>query len=157
MILSGSVGDHGIAILAQREGLALDSTIESDSAALHTLVAGILAATFDVRCMRDPTRGGLASTLNEIAAQSRVGITIEETAVPVREDVRGVCELLGLDPLYVANEGKMIAIVPAEQAGAVLGAMRAHPLGRDAAVVGRVTAEQPGLVLQRTASRRAAW
>ena len=151
VILSGSIGDHGIAILTQREGLSLDTAIESDSAALHTMVAGILRATSEVRCMRDPTRGGLASTLNEIAAQSGVGITIEETAVPVRDGVRGVCELLGLDPLYVANEGKMIAIVPPGAANAVLDAMRAHPLGREAAIVGSVTAGEAGRVLQRTA------
>ena len=150
VILSGSLGDHGIAILARREGLSLDSTIESDSAPLHTLVAAILNVTFEIRCMRDPTRGGLASTLHEIAAQSGVGITIEENAVPVREDVRGVCELLGLDPLYVANEGKMVAIVPREHADAVLAAMQAHPLGRDAAIIGKVTGSEPGLVLQQT-------
>ncbi len=151
VILSGSLGDHGIAILARREGLSLESTIESDSAPLHSLVSAILAVTTEIRCMRDPTRGGLASTLNEIAAQSRVGITIQETSVPVREDVRGVCELLGLDPLYVANEGKMVAILPPEHADAVLAAMRAHPLGRGAAIVGTVTSTEPGLVLQRTA------
>uniref|UniRef100_Q01R77 Hydrogenase expression/formation protein HypE n=1 Tax=Solibacter usitatus (strain Ellin6076) TaxID=234267 RepID=Q01R77_SOLUE len=151
VILSGSIGDHGIAILAQREGLSLDSAIESDSAPLHTLAASILNVTFEVRCMRDPTRGGLSSTLNEIARQSGVGITIQETAVPVREDVRGVCELLGLDPLYVANEGKMVAIVPPQSAAAVLAAMRAHPLARDAAIIGEVTEGESGLVLQRTA------
>ena len=151
ILLSGSLADHGIAILAQREGLSLESAIESDSAPLHTLVAAILQATSEIRCMRDPTRGGLASTLNEIAAQSHVGITIEETAVPVREEVRGVCELLGLDPWYVANEGKMVAIVPPEHANAVLSAMRAHPLGGAAAIIGTVTESEPGLVLQRTA------
>ncbi len=151
VILSGSLGDHGIAILAQREGLALDTAIESDSAPLHTLVQAILNITTEIRCMRDPTRGGLASTLNEIAGQSRVGITVEETKVPIREGVRGVCEILGLDPLYVANEGKLVAIVPPQHADNVLAAMRAHPLGRDAAIIGTVTADQPGRVLQRTA------
>jgi hydrogenase expression/formation protein HypE len=151
VILSGSLGDHGIAILAQREGLALDTAIESDSAPLHTLVQAILDVTSEIRCMRDPTRGGLASTLNEIAGQSRVGITVEESAVPIREGVRGVCEILGLDPLYVANEGKLAAIVPPQHADKVLAAMRTHPLGRDAAIVGSVTAGEPGRVYQRTA------
>jgi hydrogenase expression/formation protein HypE len=151
VILSGPIGDHGIAILTQREGLELESTVESDSAPLDTLVAAILGVTLAVRCMRDPTRGGLASTLNEIAAQSQVGIGIEETAIPVHDTVRGACELLGLDPLYVANEGKLVAVVPDEVSGAVVAAMRAHPLGAGAAVIGRVVALHPGLVTMRTA------
>ena len=151
VILSGPVGDHGIAILTQREGLQLESTVESDSAPLHTLVKAILGVTMDVRCMRDPTRGGLASTLNEIAAQSKVGIAIEEAAIPVHDSVRGACELLGLDPLYVANEGKLVAVVPAEVAGAVVAAMRAHPQGAGAAVIGQVRGQHPGLVTMRTA------
>src|SRR5450755_2519993 len=109
VLLSGSIGDHGIAILAQREGLEFESTIESDSAALHTLTSEMLRASKAIRCMRDPTRGGLSSALNEIAAQSRVGIELEESAILVREEVKGACEMLGLDPLYVANEGKLIA------------------------------------------------
>ena len=151
VILSGPIGDHGIAILTQREGLALESTVESDSMPLHTLVAAILAVTNEVRAMRDPTRGGLASTLNEIAAQSKVGIAIEEPAIPVHEAVRGACELLGFDPLYVANEGKLVAIVPAAHADAVVAAMRAHPLGADAAVIGKVVERDPGLVTMHTA------
>lgn len=151
VILSGAIGDHGAAILSQREGLELDGSIESDSAPLHDLVETILGVTRDVRAMRDPTRGGLASTMNEIAAQSRVGIELREQAIPVHESVRGACELLGLDPLYVANEGKLVAIVPAEAAGDVVAAMRRHPLGAEAAVIGSVTGSHPGLVTMRTA------
>ena len=151
VILSGPIGDHGIAILTQREGLELESAVESDSAPLHTLVESILGVTLAVRCMRDPTRGGLASTLNEIAAQSKVGIAIEETAIPVHDAVRGACELLGLDPLYVANEGKLVAVVPAEFADAVVAAMRAHPLGGEARVIGRVVELHLGRVTMRTA------
>ena len=111
IILSGTIGDHGITILSQREGLEFESPIVSDCAALHTLVAAMLEASPAIRCMRDPTRGGLSSALNEIAAQSRVGMELEESTIPVQEAVRGACELLGLDPLYVANEGKLVAIV----------------------------------------------
>jgi hydrogenase expression/formation protein HypE len=150
ILLSGSVGDHGIAILAQREGLEFDSEIESDSAPLHTLVRAMLEAGGGIRCMRDPTRGGLSSALNEIAAQSRVRMTIEEEKLPVREEVRGACELLGLDPLYVANEGKLIAVVAPEDAEKILMAMRNHPLGRDAQVIGVVTESNSGLVTMRT-------
>jgi hydrogenase expression/formation protein HypE len=151
VILSGAIGDHGAAILTEREGLELDGAIQSDSAPLNSLVDAILQVTREVRAMRDPTRGGLASTLNEIAAQSRVGIEVREEAIPVHEGVRGVCEVLGLDPLYVANEGKLVAIVPAEVADAVAAAMRLHPLGGEAAVIGRVTESHPGLVTMRTA------
>jgi hydrogenase expression/formation protein HypE len=150
VLLSGPIGEHGIAILAQREGLQFESSIESDSAALHTLVAAMLKATYDIRCMRDPTRGGLSSTLNEIAAQSRVGIELEESAILVREDVKGACELLGLDPLYVANEGKLVAIVKPGAADDVLLAMQNHPLGRKARVIGSVTQNDAGLVTMRT-------
>jgi hydrogenase expression/formation protein HypE len=150
VLVSGYLGDHGIAIMAEREGLEFDSPVESDSAALHTLVAAMLDASGGIRALRDPTRGGLSSTLNEIAEQSRVGIAIEERAIPVREAVRGACELLGLDPLYVANEGKLVAIVAPEAVEAVLAAMRAHPLGRDAARIGVITAANPGLVTLRT-------
>jgi hydrogenase expression/formation protein HypE len=151
VILSGAIGDHGICILTQRGGLELESTVASDSAPLDTLVDAILAVTRDVRVMRDPTRGGLASTLNEIAAQSKVGIAIEEGALVIHDSVRGACELLGLDPLYVANEGKLVAVVPAETAEAVVAAMRAHPLGSDAAVIGHVIERDAGLVRMRTA------
>ncbi len=150
VLLSGSLGDHGIAILSQREGLEFESPITSDSAPLHRLVKVMLEATPEIRCLRDPTRGGLSSTLNEIAAQSHVGMTLDEPAISVKEAVRGACELLGLDPLYVANEGKLAAIVPAHLAEAVLAAMRAHPLGKEAAIIGTVTAEHPGVVTMRT-------
>ena len=133
VLLSGSIGDHGIAILAQREGLEFETQIQSDSAALHTLVAEMLGVTRDIRCMRDPTRGGVSSTLNEIAERSRVGIELEESSLPIHEQVRGACELLGLDPLYVANEGKLIAIVAPEAADAVLQAMRASSPGSGSA------------------------
>jgi hydrogenase expression/formation protein HypE len=128
ILLSGPIGDHGIAILAQREGIEFETSIKSDSAALHTLVAAMLNAAGGIRCMRDPTRGGLSSALNEIAAQSGVSMEIEERSIPVREEVAGACELLGLDPLYVANEGKLIAIVDPAGADDVLAGMRSHPL-----------------------------
>jgi hydrogenase expression/formation protein HypE len=150
VILSGSLGDHGIAILSEREGLEFDSEIRSDSAPLHTLVDAMLAASPAIRAMRDPTRGGFASTLNEIAAQSNTGIEIDERALVVHEAVSGACELLGFDPLYVANEGKLAAIVAPEAAGAIVEAMRRHPLGADAAIVGRVTDSHPGMVTMRT-------
>jgi hydrogenase expression/formation protein HypE len=151
VILSGAIGDHGATILTEREGLELEGALTSDSAPLNGLVEAILAVTREVRAMRDPTRGGLASTLNEIAGQSRVGIEVREQAIPVHAGVRGACEVLGLDPLYVANEGKMVAIVPAAYAEAAVTAMRAHPLGVEAAVIGTVTEKHPGLVTMRTA------
>jgi hydrogenase expression/formation protein HypE len=150
VILSGTLGDHGIAILAQREGLEFESTIESDSAALHLLVREMLNASHEIRCMRDPTRGGLSSALNEIAQQSTVGIELWEETIPVREDVRGACEMLGLDPLYVANEGKLVAIVAPSVAEALLDAMHRNPRARDARVIGTVTEENSGLVTMRT-------
>ncbi|HET7208268.1 MAG TPA: hydrogenase expression/formation protein HypE [Terriglobales bacterium] len=150
ILLSGAIGEHGIAILAQREGLQFETTVESDSAPLHTLVADMLRVTRKIRCMRDPTRGGLSSTLNEIAQTSRVGIHIEESSVPISEQVRGACELLGLDPLYVANEGKLVAIVDPGVADAVLEVMRQHPLGRESEVIGTVTKNNAGLVTMRT-------
>lgn len=146
ILLSGSIGDHGIAILAHREGLEFDTTIASDSAALHTLVRQMLNSGGQIRTMRDPTRGGLSSTLNEIAVQSQVGIELDETAIPVKEQVRGACELLGLDPLYVANEGKLVAFVAAADAERVLAAMRSHPFGREAQMIGTVQEQDPGLV-----------
>ena len=151
VILSGAIGDHGATILTQRQGLELEGDLVSDSAPLNGLVDALLSATREVRTMRDPTRGGLASALNEIAAQSRVGIALREEAIPVHAGVRGACEVLGLDPLYVANEGKMVAIVPAAVAEAVVDAMRRHPLGVEAAVIGSVVANHPGLVTMRTA------
>jgi hydrogenase expression/formation protein HypE len=138
ILLSGHIGDHGVAILSKRESLGFETEIHSDSAPLHRLVAAMLDATPDIRCLRDPTRGGLATTLNEIAHQSAVGMQIRETAVPVRAQVAAACELLGLDPFYVANEGKLIAICPGDRAARLVAAMRAHPLGRDAAIIGEV-------------------
>lgn len=150
VLLSGTIGDHGIAILAQREGLEFESCIESDSAALHNLVAQMLKACPGIRCMRDPTRGGISSTLNEIAESSKVGIELVEREVPVREEVRGACEMLGLDPLYVANEGKLVAIVPSDSAADLLSVMRSHPLGRQARMIGTVSETHAGLVTMRT-------
>jgi hydrogenase expression/formation protein HypE len=154
VILSGSIGDHGIAILSQREGLELEGDVASDSAALDTLVDAMFAAcgagAGAIRCMRDPTRGGVASTLNEIAEQSAVGIEIDERALVIHNTVRGACELLGLDPLYVANEGKLVAVVEREQADAIVEAMRRHTLGGDAAVIGQVTGAHAGMVTMRT-------
>jgi hydrogenase expression/formation protein HypE len=150
VILSGFIGDHGIAILAEREGIEFDSPVVSDSAPLHYLVQDMLAVTHAIRCLRDPTRGGVSSALNEIAAQSRVGILLEEETIPVREEVRGACEMLGLDPLYVANEGKLVAIVDPSAADRVLAAMRANPLGREARRIGTVTKSDPGWVTMRT-------
>ena len=150
IILSGSLGDHGIAILAQREGLEFETTIESDSAPLHKLVDAILATGAAVRVMRDPTRGGLSSSLNEIATRSQVGMVIEEEQIPVHEEVRGACEMLGLDPLYVANEGKMIAIVEPDAADRVVEAMRSNIYGREARVIGTVVDKHHGTVVMRT-------
>jgi len=158
VILSGSIGDHGIAILAQREGLEFETELMSDSASLHTLVAAMLEVSSHmpsgvsqgIRCLRDPTRGGVSSALNEIAGQSRVGIEIEEARIPVRDAVRGACEMLGLDPLYVANEGKLLAIVSPELAEAMVEAMRWHPLGAQAQIIGTAHEMHPGMVTMRT-------
>jgi hydrogenase expression/formation protein HypE len=150
VLLSGTIGDHGITILSQREGLEFESAVASDTAALHTLVADMLRANSEIRCLRDPTRGGLSSSLNEIAARSRVGIELEEDAIPIREEVRGACELLGLDPLYVANEGKLLAIVAPAVAERVLEAMHEHPLGRNAQIIGTVTDSHSAMVILRT-------
>jgi hydrogenase expression/formation protein HypE len=150
VLLSGFIGDHGIAIVSERESIGFDTTVASDSAPLHTLVREMLSAAPGIRMMRDPTRGGVASTTNEIAEKAGVGIELVESAIPVREDVRAACELLGFDPLHVANEGKLIAIVVPEDADAVLAAMRAHPLGASAALVGAVTEAHPGMVTLKT-------
>ncbi|WP_018412526.1 hydrogenase expression/formation protein HypE [Methyloversatilis thermotolerans] len=147
ILLSGPVGDHGVAVLSQRESLEFETTIVSDTAALNGLVAAMLEVCPGVRALRDPTRGGLATTLNEIARQSGVGMLIDEAAIPVRPEVDAACELLGLDPLYVANEGKLVAIVPAAAADAVLAAMRAHPRGREAVRIG-VVQEDPHRFVQ---------
>lgn len=151
IILSGSIGDHGIAIMTHREGIRMDVPVESDCAALHTLVKDVLAAAGPgVRAMRDPTRGGLATVLNEFAASAGCSMTITEDALPVKEAVRGACELLGFDPLYLANEGKLVAVVAREFTKAALSAMRSHPLGKDAAVIGTVLDAPKGKVLLET-------
>jgi hydrogenase expression/formation protein HypE len=141
IILSGCIGDHGVAILSQREHLRFDTTLQSDSAALHELVAAMIAAAPAMHCLRDPTRGGLAAVLNELAHQSQVGMLIRERDIPIRPEVAAACEFLGLDPLYIANEGKLVAICPPECAADVLAAMHNHPLGRDAAIIGEVRAD----------------
>ncbi len=138
IIVSGTMGDHGVAIMSQRENLGFATAIQSDTAALHGLVEAMLAVVPDVHCLRDPTRGGLATTLNELASQSGVGMLIDESAIPIRQEVAAACELLGLDPLYVANEGKLVAICDAAHAERLLEAMRAQPLGRDASIIGTV-------------------
>lgn len=150
VVLSGTIADHGVAVLGCRSGLGLDPRIVSDSAPLHDLVRVMLEAAPGIRCMRDPTRGGLGSTLNELASQARVGMAIDEDALPIRDEVRAACELLGLDPLYVANEGKLVAICPPEQADDLVQAMREHPVGRDAAIIGEVRPDPHGLVTMKT-------
>ncbi len=151
ILVSGCIGDHGMAIMSVREGLEFESQIRSDCAALNGMIAGVLdAAGGAVHTMRDPTRGGLASTLNEIAASSNVGIAIDEARLPVRAEVQSACELLGLDPVYVANEGKAVFIVEPEFAEVVLSVLQAHPLGREAAIIGRVTDEHKRMLVART-------
>jgi hydrogenase expression/formation protein HypE len=150
VIVSGTIGDHGIAVLSRREGLKFDLPVPSDCAPLHGLVADMLAASRNIRCLRDPTRGGLATTLNDFAEKSRAGIVIYEDRVPVNRAVLAACELLGLDPLYIANEGKLVAVVPAPDTAAVLTAMKKHKYGKDAAVIGEVVAAHPGKVVMKT-------
>jgi hydrogenase expression/formation protein HypE len=150
VIVSGPIGLHGVAIMSVREGIEFGSQVVSDTAALSPLVQAMLGVTLDLHALRDPTRGGLATTLNEIAGASGVGVRLIEKAVPVPAEVANACALLGLDPMYVANEGKLVAFVPREQADAVLAAMRAHPLGRDAAVIGECVEEHPRMVVART-------
>lgn len=150
ILLSGTLGDHGMAIMSVREGLEFETVLESDSAPLADLTRVMLEACPGVRCMRDPTRGGLAGVLNEMADASGVGVRIDEAALPLRREVRSACELLGLDPLYVASEGKLVAVVPPQDADRLLAVMRAHPLGRRAAAIGTVVADQPGLVALRS-------
>lgn len=156
LIVNGTLGDHGVAIMSRRAGLQFETEIGSDSAALNGLTAAILDVCPDIHTLRDLTRGGLAAAVNELARTAAVGMVVEETAVPVQAAVAGACEMLGLDPLYVANEGKLLAVVPPETADRVLAAMRSHPLGREAAVIGCVTEEHAGMVVGRTAigSRR---
>ena len=150
VLLSGTIGDHGIAIMSQREGLRFFVTLESDCAPLNKLVSQMLEVSSRIHCLRDPTRGGLATTLNELARQSKVGIAIEEAEIPVREEVKAACELLGLDPIYVANEGKLVAIIDPADADKILARMRKNRYGRDAAIIGEVTNERPGKVVMKT-------
>jgi hydrogenase expression/formation protein HypE len=150
IILSGTIGDHGIAIMSKREGLQFEASVISDCAPLNHLVAEILQCSPNVHCLRDPTRGGLATTLNEIAQQSSVGIEIEETTIPVGRTVRGACEMLGLDPLYIANEGKMVIIVAPEDAPTLLDGIRMNCYGQQSALIGEVVAGHPGRVVMRT-------
>ncbi|MBL8921572.1 MAG: hydrogenase expression/formation protein HypE [Myxococcaceae bacterium] len=147
ILCSGSIGDHGVAIMAQRESLGFSTTLESDTAALHTLVERLVKVAPDVHVLRDPTRGGVAATLNEIARQSKVGMLIREAAIPVRQEVKAACEFLGLDPLNVANEGKLLVLCAPADADALLVAMKEHPLGRQAAVIGAVH-EDPNCFVQ---------
>lgn len=151
VIINGELGNHGTAILIARGELALETDIESDCQPLHSLVESILKACPNIHAMRDATRGGLATVLNEFALSSNVGIRIYEQSIPVREEVNGVCEILGLDPLYLANEGKLVVVVPGEDAESVLAAMKSHPAGKDACIIGEVISSPPGIVLLKTA------
>lgn len=150
IILNGPIAVHGMAIMSVREGLEFDTQITSDTAPLNGLVEAALGASKQIHVLRDPTRGGVASALNEIAESSGVGMTIHETRIPIPEEVRGACEILGLDPLYVANEGKLLAFVPASAADRVLGAMRAHPLGHESAIIGEVVDDHPRVVVMKS-------
>lgn len=150
IILSGSIADHGLTILTQREGMKFESSIRSDSAPLNQMVQKMLAVTGDIHALRDPTRGGVGTTLNEIAESSRMGIIIHEDRIPVKDEVAGLCELMGFDPLYMANEGKLLAFVAEARAEEVLAVIRQDEHGRGAAVIGEVTADNPGKVLLKT-------
>lgn len=150
VLVSGTIGDHGIALLATREGIELDSELVSDSAPVFGLTSAVFEVEPQIRCLRDPTRGGLSSTLNEIARASQVGIRLDERALPIRSAVRGACEVLGLDPHYVASEGRVVAVVPKESSERVLRAMRSHELGRSAAIIGEIVSDHPGVVIERS-------
>ncbi|HET6246160.1 MAG TPA: hydrogenase expression/formation protein HypE [Tepidisphaeraceae bacterium] len=150
VIVSGCIGDHGIAIMSVREGIEFETVLESDCAALNDLTRNMLDACPNIRCMRDPTRGGVSSALNELAEASKVGVRVNEISLPVKPEVKAACEMLGLDVLYVANEGKLIAVVPPEDADHLLVAMRAHPLGRDAAIIGDIVDDHAGMVVMRS-------
>ena len=150
ILVSGRIGDHGVAVMLARGDLALEADLDSDTAPLNGLVEDLLAAAPSTRWLRDPTRGGVATVLNELARAADVHIALEESKLPIRGVVNGACEILGIDPLYVANEGKLVAVVPPEEAGAALAAMQAHPLGADAAVIGEVQEEPPGVVILNT-------
>jgi len=160
VLVSGTMGDHGVAIMSSRENLEFETSIKSDSAALHTLIADMVKVAPNIHCLRDPTRGGLATTLNELSHQSGVGIRLQESSIPVRPAVKAACELLGLDPLYVANEGKLICICPQEDAERLLEVMQAHPLGNESAIIGEVVEDQHGFVQMETSfggSRMVDW
>jgi hydrogenase expression/formation protein HypE len=150
VLVNGTLGDHGMAIMSVREGLEFETEIKSDTSPLNGLVEEMLEVTKEIHCLRDATRGGLAAALNELAGASQIGIEIEENLVPIRPDVQSACEMLGLDPLYTANEGKLVAIVPAEKSDAILKVMQAHPLGKDARMIGKVVDEHPGRVVTKT-------
>ncbi len=150
IIVSGPIGVHGIAIMSVREGLEFGTQMITDSAALHPLVAEMIKVCPDLHTLRDPTRGGLGTSLNEIARTAGVGVQLVERSIPVPADVANACALLGLDPLYVANEGKLVAFVPRDDAEAVLAAMRAHPLGAGAAIIGECVPDHPGMVVAKT-------
>jgi len=150
VILSGTVGDHGIAVMSQREGLKFSVPVESDCTPLNKLVAQMLQVSTKIHCLRDPTRGGLATTLNEFAQQSNVGIIVEEDRIPIAEGVRAACELLGFDPIYVANEGKLVAIVEPDDADRILATMKENPYGRNAAIIGRITNDYAGKLIMKT-------
>lgn len=150
IILNGRIAEHGMAIMSAREGLSFETQIKSDTAALNSLVEIMLNTSRNIHVLRDPTRGGLSSALNEIAMKSGLSIIIDESSIPISEEVKGACEILGLDPLYIANEGKLIAFVPEAEASKVLNAMRSHPLGKESVIIGKVTAENPGTVTMKT-------
>jgi hydrogenase expression/formation protein HypE len=150
VLVSGTIGDHGIAIMSVREGIEFETVLESDSAPLTELALSMLETCPSIRCMRDPTRGGVSGALNELAAASQVGVRLEEAALPIRPEVHAACEMLGLDPLYVANEGKLLAVVPPAHADQVLAAMRKHPLGRNATRIGEIVANHVGLVIMKS-------
>jgi len=150
IIVSGTIGDHGITIMSVREGIEFETLLESDCASLAGLTYVMLEACPSIRCMRDPTRGGLSSALNELADASKVGVRVNEAALPVRKEVKGACEMLGLDPMYVANEGKLIAVVPGQESERLLAVMREHPLGRNAAIIGEVVADHAGMVIMKS-------
>jgi hydrogenase expression/formation protein HypE len=150
IILSGPIAEHGMAIMSVREGLEFESQLESDTAPLNALVERMFSVSKNIRVLRDPTRGGVASVLNELAESANIGLAIVEDNIPVREEVRGACEILGLDPLYVANEGKLIAIVPGDEAENILAAMRAHPLGKDAVMIGEAVPDHPRSVVMKS-------
>jgi hydrogenase expression/formation protein HypE len=150
IIVNGTIGDHGIAVLLQREAMTLDASIQSDTAPLNRLVQRMLSASPNISVLRDPTRGGLGTTLKEIAQSSGAGITIHQDKIPVKPEVESVCELLGFDPLYIANEGKILAVVPGDDADKILAAMKEDLYGKDAVVIGEVVSKNPGMVLMKT-------